>query len=327
MAHEYENLSYDLILTAIERLGLDPSGRILALNSYENRVFQIELNEKENIIAKFYRPGRWSDEAILEEHKFSLSLDKNEIPVVAPFEFKNNTMFFYEGFRFALFPSRGGRVPNLENMNNLQWIGRLIGRIHLMGENNPYEFRHKLDSKSFGWSAREAVLKGNLLPDECRQEYEEISEQLIKSTETIFKEIKPKYIKLHGDCHPGNILWTGMGPHFIDMDDGCNGPAVQDLWMLLNGNKDEIKKQILSLIDGYESFFVFNKAELNLIEALRSLRQLHYSGWITKRWGDPAFPLAFPWYTERSFWQGYISDLKIQQSSLDRQISGCIDLF
>tara|TARA_Y100001935_G_C17289086_1_gene502175 strand:- start:425 stop:1399 length:975 start_codon:yes stop_codon:yes gene_type:complete len=320
MQHAYEKLSHELILEALEQLGLQPSGRILTLNSYENRVFQIEINEKKSVIGKFYRPDRWSDNAIEEEHKFSLSLSREDIPVVAPLSFKNQTLFSYKGFRFSIFPSKGGRAPNLENLNHLQWIGRLIGRIHLVGAENNYKHRYQLDSNWFGWAAREAVLKSDLLPQEHRTNYEKISAKLIELIEIVLKEVNPTTIKLHGDCHPGNILWTDTGPHFVDMDDSCNGPAIQDLWMLLSGEKEEMREQILFLLDGYESFCDFNKSELNLIEALRGLRQINYTGWVTKRWSDPAFPIAFPWFMEGSYWHVYLSDLAQQIKRLDEPL-------
>ena len=247
-------------------------------------------------------------------------MSREDIPVVAPLSFKNQTLFSYKGFRFSIFPSKGGRAPNLENLNHLQWIGRLIGRIHLVGAENNYKHRYQLDSNWFGWAAREAVLKSDLLPQEHRTNYEKISAKLIELIEIVLKEVNPTTIKLHGDCHPGNILWTDTGPHFVDMDDSCNGPAIQDLWMLLSGEKEEMREQILFLLDGYESFCDFNKSELNLIEALRGLRQINYTGWVTKRWSDPAFPIAFPWFMEGSYWHVYLSDLAQQIKRLDEPL-------
>jgi len=312
MAHAYEQLTHERVLDAVESLGLLPDGHVLALNSYENRVFQIGIEDDSGVVGKFYRPGRWSNEAILEEHAFSLALAADEIPVVPPMVFDHNTLFEHEGFRFTLFPRRGGRTPDLENLDNLEWIGRFIGRIHLLGQAKTFQYRPTLGSQWYGWQARESVLRSPLLPDEYRETYQVLSTRLIEAVELSFDQIQPRNIRLHGDCHPGNILWTDAGPHFVDMDDSCNGPAIQDLWMLLNGDRVDMQIQLDALLEGYRAFHDFDSSELALIEPLRSLRQLHYTAWLARRWDDPAFPLAFPWFGEASYWQGYLSDLDQQ---------------
>lgn len=312
MAHAYEQLTHERVLDAVESLGLLPDGHVLALNSYENRVFQIGIEDHSGVVGKFYRPGRWSNEAIFEEHAFSLALAAEDIPVVPPLVFDGRTLFEHEGFRFTLFPRRGGRTPDLENLDNLEWIGRFIGRIHLLGQAGTFQHRPTLGSQWYGWQARESVLQSPLLPDEFRETYQALSTRLIEAVELSFDQIQPRNIRLHGDCHPGNILWTDAGPHFVDMDDSCNGPAIQDLWMLLNGDRVDMQIQLDALLEGYRAFHDFDSSELALIEPLRSLRQLHYTAWLARRWDDPAFPLAFPWFGEASYWQGYLSDLDQQ---------------
>lgn len=312
MAHAYEQLTHERVLDAVESLGLLADGHIMALNSYENRVFQIGIEDDEGVVGKFYRPGRWSNEAILEEHAFSLALAGEEIPVIPPMPFKGRTLFEHAGFRFALFPRRGGRTPDLENLDNLEWIGRFIGRIHLLGQAKTFLHRPQLDSQWYGRPARETLMQSPLLPDQYRETYQELAARLISAIEQAFSQVQPRPIRLHGDCHPGNILWTDAGPHFVDMDDSCNGPAVQDLWMMLSGEPMEMQIQLDALLEGYRAFHDFDTAELALIEPLRSLRQLHYTAWLARRWDDPAFPLAFPWFGEDSYWQGYLSDLDQQ---------------
>lgn len=312
MAHAYETLGHGSVMDAVETLGLAPDGHVLALNSYENRVFQIGIEDHPGVVGKFYRPNRWSNAAILEEHAFSLSLAAEEIPVVPPLQFDHQTLFEHQGFRFAVFPRRGGRAPDLEDLDHLEWIGRFIGRIHLLGQAEPFVHRHRLIPGEFGGRAREQVLNSPLLPPEHRDAYQSISRDLLQLIGQRFALIEPKLIRLHGDCHPGNILWTDEGPHFVDMDDGCNGPAVQDLWMLLSGEREEMTLQLDALLSGYRTFHDFDPAELELIEPLRGLRQLHYTAWLAARWDDPAFPMAFPWFDQPGYWESHLSDLEQQ---------------
>jgi len=312
MSHAYERLSPECVLDAIESVGLQADGHVLTLNSYENRVFQIGVDEHSDMVAKFYRPGRWSNASIIEEHTFSIELAEQEIPIIPPWQHKAKTLFEFEGFRFSLFEKRGGRAPELEDLDNLEWIGRFIGRIHLHGRTKPFAHRPQLNSQQFGWLARETVVNSSLLPAEYRELYASVSAELIEKTEALFSSVKAKDLRLHGDCHPGNILWTDKGPHFVDMDDCRTGPAVQDLWMLLSGDRQEMTIQLDALLEGYQVFCEFDQKELALIEPLRSLRLLHYTAWITRRWDDPAFPLAFPWFAEAAYWPGHINDLQQQ---------------
>lgn len=312
MTHAYQRLSHERVLDAVESLGQLPDGHVLALNSYENRVFQIGIEDHPGVVGKFYRPGRWTDAAIREEHEFSLALAGQDIPVVPPLQFDGESLFEYQGFRFTLFPRRGGRSPDLEDLDKLEWIGRFIGRIHLLGQSDRFHHRLTLDSESYGWRAHEQVLASPLLPQEYQAGYQAISEQLITLVEQRFAATAPAILRLHGDCHPGNILWTDAGPHFVDMDDSCNGPAVQDLWMLLSGERAEMTMQLDALLEGYRTFHDFNPAELELIEPLRTLRLLHYTAWLVRRWDDPAFPLAFPWFAEPGYWQDHLNDLEQQ---------------
>ncbi len=318
MTHPYEQLTPDLILDAIAATGFSPDGHLLALNSYENRVFQVGMDEQPPMVAKFYRPGRWSDAAILEEHAFASELAAQEIPVVAPWLSADGaTLFHHSGFRFALFPRRGGRAPEPGHLDQLEWIGRFVGRIHLAGQARPFRDRPTIDAASMGWSARAHVLQSPLLPAHEHTAYAEVSERLLLDIEQRMAEIDAKPIRLHGDCHHGNILWTDQGPHFVDLDDCRNGPAVQDLWMLLHGDRSERTVQLSAMLDGYNLFHDFDQRELALIEPLRALRLIHYSGWLAHRWEDPAFPAAFPWVASTHYWGQHVLDLRQQLDALN----------
>lgn len=312
MSHPYDTLDPDCVLDAIEAAGLVPSGHLLALNSYENRVYQIGIEDEPPVIAKFYRPDRWTDPAILEEHRFSHELAVQEIPVVAPLECQGKTLLDHRGFRFALFPRQGGHAPELDNLDHLEWIGRFLGRIHRVGQTRSFEHRTALDTTHYGWRARDIVLSCPLLPPEYRDRYTDISSRLLTGVEEALHQAGPEILRLHGDCHPGNILWTDNGPHFVDMDDCCSGPAIQDLWMLLSGDRQDMTIQLDALLEGYRTFQDFNLSELALIESLRGLRLIHYTGWLAQRWDDPAFPPAFPWFAEISYWPAYLADLEEQ---------------
>jgi Ser/Thr protein kinase RdoA (MazF antagonist) len=314
----YERLTPDLILDAVARTGLMPDGHLLALNSYENRVFQVGLDDQSPMVAKFYRPARWSDAAILEEHRFAIELAAQEIPVVAPWRATDgSTLFHHEGFRFTLFPRRGGRAPEAGDLDQLEWIGRFVGRIHLAGQARLVSHRPTLAPASMGWTARDDVMRSPLLPAHEHDAYAQVSERLLREIERRFSAVEAKPIRLHGDCHHGNILWTDQGPHFVDLDDCRNGPAVQDLWMLLHGDRTERTVQLSAMLDGYSLFHEFEPRELALIEPLRGLRMIHYSGWLAKRWGDPAFPVAFAWAAEGHYWSQHVQDLLHQLEVLD----------
>jgi Ser/Thr protein kinase RdoA (MazF antagonist) len=316
---DYQTLGPDRILDAVESTGLRCDGHLHALNSYENRVYQIGLEDGGFIVAKFYRPGRWSDEAIREEHAFSLELEEREIPVVAPLRDESGeTLHYHEGFRFALFPRRGGRWPELDNPDNLLWLGRFIGRIHAVGAIQPFHHRPTLDIEHFGEESYRYVLEQGFVPAELQLAYRSLAEDVLKQVRRCYARAgEMSVIRLHGDCHPGNILWTDGGPHFVDLDDCRMGPAIQDLWMLLSGERRDMTMQLADILEGYTEFFDFNPRELNLIEALRTLRMLHYSAWLARRWEDPAFKQAFTWFNSPRYWEEQILALREQAALLD----------
>ncbi|MFC5742647.1 serine/threonine protein kinase [Dyella tabacisoli] len=304
-ATPYAGLSPDLVLDAVSHCGLWPDGRLLALNSYENRVWQVGLEETAPVIAKFYRPGRWSDAAIEEEHAFALELAAAELPVVAPLVFDGQTLRQHEGFRYALTPRRGGRAPSLESTTQLEWLGRLIARIHSVGSRQPFVHRGRVDRATLMQAPMQAVLASTLLPASLQANYRSAAQRLDDAVAMRLEAIGPvRQLRLHGDCHPGNVLWTDEGPHFVDLDDARMGPAVQDLWMLAG---DE--RALNALLDGYTQMREFDDTERALIPALRAMRQMHYAGWIAARWHDPAFPAAFPFAAESRWWEQHIADL------------------
>ncbi|WP_426687845.1 serine/threonine protein kinase [Rhodanobacter ginsengiterrae] len=301
----YANLTPDLVLDAVSACGLWPDGRLLALNSYENRVWQVGLEDHAPVIAKFYRPGRWSDAAIVEEHTFAQELADAELPVVAPLVFNGQTLLHHGGFRLALTPRRGGRAPELEAIDQLQWLGRLIARMHVIGARQPFAHRGRLDRETMVQQPMLAVLSSTLLPASLAVNYRAAATRLDAAIAARMEALGPqRQLRLHGDCHPGNVLWTDAGPHFVDFDDARTGPAVQDLWMLAN---DE--RAMKAVLEGYQQFRDFDHTELALIPALRAMRQLHYAGWIAARWHDPAFPAAFPFAAESRWWEQHIADL------------------
>ncbi|MCW8890696.1 MAG: serine/threonine protein kinase [Sedimenticola sp.] len=314
----YASLTPETILQAIESVGYQPSGGMLALNSYENRVYQIGMEEAEPLVAKFYRPERWASASILEEHQFSLALAENELPVIAPLvDSKGETLHTYQDYRFALFPRRGGRWPELDNPDNLEWIGRFIARIHQLGSVKPFLSRAAIDPERMGRDSAEYLLSHQFIPLELESGYQRITESLQKTIDELFTSTQYKKIRLHGDCHPGNILWTDRGPHFVDMDDCQTGPAIQDLWMLLSGDRQEMALQLSYIREGYETFRSLDTQEIALIEPLRSLRMIHYAAWLARRWTDPAFPNAFPWFNSHQYWQEHLLQLEQQLHSLE----------
>ena len=311
--HPYSTLTPDAVLDALSSAGLRPDGRMLGLNSYENRVYQLWLEDGTAVVAKFYRPGRWTDAQIDEEHDFARELAGREIPVVAP-----THSFSFAGFRVAVYPRRGGRTPELGDPKTLEWIGRFIGRIHAVGAVKPFKFRETLSAKLFGHDQRQWLLEHALIPAELLEAWKAVTEQALASVERSFEIAgKTKSIRLHGDCHPGNILWTDQGPHFVDLDDARMGPAIQDLWMLLSGDRAAMTKQLSDTLRGYRDFAELDPRELNLLEALRTLRLINYSAWIARRWDDPAFPAAFPWFNTQRYWQDRILELREQIALMD----------
>ena len=314
----YENLTPELMLDAVESRGYRCDGRLLALNSYENRVYQLWLEDGSSLVAKFYRPGRWSREALLEEHAFARELVEREIPVVAPLASGGETLSEHEGFPFALYPKRPGRAPELEDPETLRGLGRFIARIHAVGALQPFEHRPAIDIASFGREPTRYVLEHDFVPRELAATYESVVDDVLGRVELAYERAgRVRPIRLHGDCHSGNILWTEEGPHFVDLDDARMGPAIQDIWMWLSGERESRQVQLDAVIKGYREFHDFNPAELWLIEALRTLRLIHYSGWLAQRWDDPAFPASFPFFNTQRYWQDQILALREQAAALD----------
>ena len=317
-SHPYTQLTPDRVLDAVESAGWRADGRLFALNSYENRVYQIGLEDGTSVVAKFYRPARWSDAQIDEEHAFALELAAREIPVVAPLVHDGRTLFAHAEFRFAVYPRRGGRTPELDDPAVLEWIGRFLGRIHAVGATQAFRARPALDPQTFGRAPRDLILERRLVPDELHEAWSSIAALALASIERRWQEASGvAQIRLHGDCHPGNILWTHEGPHFVDLDDCRSGPAVQDLWMLLSGERDAMQRQLAAVLRGYEQFSDFDARGLSLIEPLRTLRLLHYAAWIGERWDDPAFPAAFPWFGTPRYWQDRVLELREQVAAMD----------
>jgi len=317
-ATPYAGLSPDLVLDAVESLGLAVDGRLLALNSYENRVYQVGLEGAEPVVAKFYRPHRWTDAQILEEHAFTLELADLEIPAVPPLTIRGETLHRFAGFRFGLWPRRGGRSPELDDPAVLEWMGRFIGRIHALGGVAPFRHRPTLDIASFGEEPRAFLLDHAWIPEDLRPAYRSVIDQALEGVRACFARAgRVQHLRLHGDCHRGNVLWTDAGPHFVDFDDARMGPAVQDLWMLLSGEREEMSAQLGHVLAGYEDFRALDLRELHLVEALRTLRLIHYSAWIARRWDDPAFPAAFPWFTDQRYWQDRILELREQIAAME----------
>lgn len=316
----YENLDPELLLAAIESVGFECDGRLLALNSYENRVYQVGIEGGSPVVVKFYRPGRWSDDQILEEHEFTLELAAREIPVVAPLVDANgNTLHHYDGFRFSVYPRRGGRTPELENLDHLAWMGRFIGRIHAVGGIKPFAHRPSLTIESFGRETSAFLLENGFIPLELERPYRDLVDELLVAMAGSYDQAGDiKNIRLHGDCHPGNILWTDQGPHFVDFDDARMGPAVQDLWMLLSGGRQDQTLQLDAVLDGYREFQDFDLRELHLIEALRTLRIIHYAAWLGRRWEDPAFQMNFPWFNTHHYWQEHVAHLREQLFQMEQ---------
>jgi Ser/Thr protein kinase RdoA (MazF antagonist) len=309
----YSKLSPQSVLDALEAVGYRCDGRVLALNSYENRVYQIGIEDAEPVVAKFYRPGRWSDAAIGEEHAFAFELAAQEIPVVAPLSRDGVSLHVHRGFRYAIFPRRGGRWPELGNPDDREWVGRFLGRIHAVGRASPFHARLSLSMQDLGRTARDFVLAGDWMPDYLATKYADLTDELLDEVEIRAQGWCGAALgRIHGDCHRGNILWTDLGPHFVDLDDCLTGPAIQDLWMLLAGSAQEMRTEMHDLLKGYEQFLPFDRREIALIEPLRALRMIHYSAWLARRWHDPAFPLAFPWFAEPRYWEQHYRALEDQ---------------
>jgi Ser/Thr protein kinase RdoA (MazF antagonist) len=313
----YSELSPETVLDAIEAVGHRCDGRVLALNSYENRVYQIGIEDGEPVVAKFYRPARWSDAAIREEHAFAGELAAQEIPVVAPLSRDGVSLHVHRGFRYAVFPRRGGRWPELGVSGDREWVGRFLGRIHAVGRAARFVERTRLSIEDLGRNARDFVLEGDWMPDYLATKYADLTDELLDEVEARASGWGGAALgRILGDCHRGNILWTDLGPHFVDLDDCLTGPAIQDLWMLLSGGREDMRTELLDIVKGYEQFLPFDRGEIALIEPLRALRMVHYSAWLARRWHDPAFPQAFPWFAEPRYWEEHYRALDDQLAAV-----------
>jgi len=324
MAHPYQALTPSVVLDALSELGLAVDGRLTALSSYENRVYQVHLDDDCSVVAKFYRPHRWSEAQIREEHAFTAELLAEDIPVVGPLILKGLSLhearITHEGvdghFWFSVSPCRGGRAPELDDPEVLMWIGRLMARMHLVGERQAFVHRPALNLQTFGLAPRDLLVSENWIAPEVAQQWLSLCNQALEMLQARMPE-QINMLRLHGDCHPGNILWTpeGMpeaGPHFVDLDDARMGPAVQDLWMLLHGDEQERRQKLFTVLEGYESLRPFDLQELQWVEPLRTLRIIHYSAWLASRQDDPAFPMHFPWFGTADYWRGQCDTLREQ---------------
>ncbi|WP_186030140.1 serine/threonine protein kinase [Burkholderia gladioli] len=317
----FAGLTPERVLDALDSVlipaGLRTDGRLLALNSYENRVYQAGIEDGQPIVAKFYRPRRWSDAAILEEHGFVAELAAREIPAVPARAFEGRTLHEFEGFRFSVFERRGGRAPDLDRRDTLEWLGRFIGRIHAVGATQAYAERPVLDIRSFGYDSRDYLLSNEIIPVDLREAYRTVLALALEGVEAAFERAgETRLLRAHGDCHPSNVLWTDAGPHFVDFDDSRMAPAIQDLWLLLPGDRAGAASALADLLAGYEDFCEFDPRELHLVEALRTLRLIHYSAWLARRWDDPAFPAAFPWFNTHRYWEERVLELREQVGAM-----------
>jgi Ser/Thr protein kinase RdoA (MazF antagonist) len=322
-APPFAGLTPDVVLDALDSVGLAGDGRLLALNSYENRVYRVTLADGSSRVAKFYRPERWTDAQIREEHAFVAELAEDEIPVVAPLRLADGaTLHAFRGYRFAVYPNCAGRAPELDDRMTREWLGRYIGRIHAVGARMPFRERPRLDIASFGEEPRDWLLAHRFVPADLKDAYTSIVDLALAGVRRSFEQAGDlRNLRLHGDCHASNVLWVARGanegPHFVDFDDSRGGPAVHDLWMLLSGDRCEMTAQLADILGGYEDFCAFDRRELALVEALRTLRLIHYAAWIARRWDDPAFPAAFPWFNTQRYWQDRILELREQVAAMD----------
>lgn len=315
----YAGLEPDVVLDAVESQGWLCNGRLLALNSYENRVYQIGLEDAPNLVVKFYRPQRWDDAAIFEEHAFSHELVDNEVPVAAPLRNEHgDTLFRYQDYRFALFESVGGRHAELDNDDHLRRLGRYLARIHMVGRAGRFQHRPRIEVERMAVSSYQYVLEHGFVPEALQAAYRSVAEDVVVRLRSAFESAYDlRYQRLHGDCHVGNIMWTDKGPVFVDLDDCLSGPVMQDLWMFLCGHHSEQQRQLSLLMEGYEQFAEFDPSELSLVEPLRAMRIMHYSAWLARRWRDPAFPAAFPWFEQPRYWEEQILSLREQLAAFD----------
>jgi Ser/Thr protein kinase RdoA (MazF antagonist) len=313
----YADLGPDIVLDAVEALGHACDGRVLALNSYENRVYRVGIDGGPALVAKFYRPGRWSDAAILEEHAFTAELGEAELSVVAPLRVRDRTLHLHAGYRYTLFPLQGGHAPELERRDTLRHLGQALARLHDVGARARFAHRATLGLDIHGYDPVDWLLDHRWLPPNLEAPFERLTDAIFEHLEAAWERAGDvRQLRLHGDCHPGNILWREERAHFVDLDDCLTGPAIQDLWMLLSGDGAEQRRQFEWLLEGYRVFRDLDPRELHLVEALRTLRLLHFNGWVAKRWSDPAFPRAFPWFEDTRHWESVITQLQEQLAAL-----------
>lgn len=317
-AHPFNRLTPDFLMSAIESQGYWCDGRLLALNSYENRVYQVGIEDQLPLIAKFYRPNRWTEAQILEEHDFCFELAEQELPVVPPLRNEQGqSLFHHDGFRFSLFERKGGHAPELDNLDNLLIIGRLMGRIHRIGATQPFAHRPELNSQNFGHDCVKLISE-QFIPADLKPAYDSLTQDLLQCIDERLNQAQGiPLIRTHGDCHSGNMLWRDDAPHFVDFDDARMAPAIQDLWMFLSGDRNRQTAQISELVEGYNEFYDFHPRELQLVEVLRTLRMIHYAAWLASRWQDPAFPKNFPWFNTERYWGEHILELREQWAVLD----------
>ena len=314
--HPFAILDPSFILDAIETAGYQVDGRVTALNSYENRVYQIGIEDDLPLIAKFYRPNRWSKAQILEEHQFTNELVEADLPVICALKKQQQSLFSYQDFYFSLYPRKGGRAPELDNDENLFILGRFLGRLHSVGANSDFQHRPSITSQTYGHESVQLISE-KFIPSDLKTAYDTLTADLLSAIDGQLDECAPyQNIRVHGDCHIGNILWRDDIPHFIDFDDSRMAPAIQDIWMLRSGSKQEQQQQLLEVLDGYSEFAEFNSEELRLVEILRTLRMLYFSAWLARRWDDPAFPMGFPWFNTNRYWEEHILSLREQLFAL-----------
>lgn len=313
--HLFTRLSPDLVMDAVESVGFRCDARILELNSYENRVFQIGIEDAEPVVGKFYRPGRWTDEQILEEHRFTEELAEADVSAVPPITAGQSTLNHFDGFRFALYPRRGGRAPELDDLENLEILGRAVGRIHAIGAQEVFHVRPAISLKEYGFDARQFLLDNDFIPGELTDSYRALTDEVFQRIEHSLEG--HRFIRLHGDCHMGNVLWRDELPHFVDFDDARMGPAIQDLWMMLSGESGEASRQMSAILEGYRAFMDFDMSQLQLIEPLRTMRIMYHATWLARRWDDPAFPRAFPFFNTYHYWSQHVLQLREQIERLD----------
>ena len=315
MSHPFDDLTPDFMLDAVDGAGFLSDGRLLQLNSFENRVYQVGQEEGPPVIVKFYRPQRWSDEQILEEHAFSLFLVERDLPVIAPEVRGGHSLFHCEGFSFAVFRRAGGHAPELANDDHLEQLGRTLARWHACGSDRPYQHRPTLDVLEDIRSAS-TLLINDVVDLNYRGQYRDLIGQLLEAIGPRLNGLQAPLLNVHGDCHTGNILWRDDSPHFVDLDDSLRAPAMQDLWMLLSGEDDEQQHQLRVLARGYDTFLPFPWEQKTLIEPLRIRRMVCYDAWLARRWDDPAFPPAFPWFESMNYWGQQINLLQQQLTAI-----------